>query len=77
MSERSLFSAMIFSNVTAASVPIVFNFMVCQVFLSPIWLPHGQIWATVKGAVSLTLLVTAYDLFQPEGHLEPRNKVGS
>ena len=38
--------------------------MVCQAFLTAIWLPHGQIWATVKGG-SLTnpMLVTAYDLF--------------
>ena len=39
-------------------------------FLSPTWLPHGQRWATVKVAVSLTQCLI---LNRPKGHQERRN----
>ena len=42
-------------------------------FLTAIWLPQGQFWATVEGATSLTFTY----LFQPEGRQEPCNEVGS
>ena len=62
ISERSLFSSMMFSSVIAASVPIIkgtktfhiFNFIVFQVCLTAICLPYGQIWATIDRTVSLT-----------------------
>ena len=42
-------------------------------FLTAIWLPHGQLWATIEGTASLTLmLITAFFYI-----FEPRNEVGS
>ena len=50
------------------------------VFLTSIWLPHGQLWATYwADSPTHPMLSTALfiDNFQPEGHREPRNEVGS
>ena len=46
-------------------------------FLSAIWLPHDQLWATIEGAASLTRCSSLRFTYYYKGHQEPRNKVGS
>ena len=31
----------------------------CVIFLTAIWLPHGQLWAILKGTASLTLIMSS------------------
>ena len=46
--------------------------------LIAIWLSHGQRWAIIEGATSLTrCLTTAFVHFRPEGHREPCSEVGA
>ena len=48
------------------------------IFVTAIWLSYGQLWAILKETASLTqVLITAFVQVRPEGHREPRNKVGS
>ena len=46
-----------------------------QFFSITIWLRHGQLWAILKGTVSL-MLITAFQLFRSQGHREPHSEVG-
>ena len=49
-----------------------------QLFLTATWLSHGQLWAVLEGAASLTRCSSLSFLeFWPEGHREPHNEVGS
>ena len=46
-------------------------------FLTTIWLSHGQLWAILKGTASITpMLITAFKLVLPEGLQEPRKEDG-
>ena len=47
------------------------------VFLTAVWLPHGQLWAIIEGKASLTDVNHCVLYFQPEDHRDPRNEVGS
>ena len=47
-------------------------------FLSPTWLPHGRLWATVEETALLTWCYSLrLILIWPKGHRKRRNKVGS
>ena len=55
---------------------ITFKLSQPTLFLTAIWLPHGQHWAIIEGTASLTD-VSHYVLhFRPEAYQEPHNEVG-
>ena len=50
-----------------------------EIFLSAIWLPHGQ---PIRGhyredSLTNSMIITKFVILLPEGHLEPRNEFGS
>ena len=46
-------------------------------FSSIIWLPHGQLWAIIKGTASFANVNRCTIQFRPKGHRETRNKIDS
>ena len=67
-----MFQKLLFKSLT------VFFCCSCSCFLSAIWLPHGQCWATVKrGKIINPMFITAFYLFWPKSHWEPCNEVWS
>ena len=50
-----------------------------EIFLSAIWLPHGQ---PIRGhyredSLTNSMIITKFVILLPEGYLEPRNEFGS
>ena len=48
-----------------------------KILKTAIWLPHGQLWAIIEGQPHPPDVNHCVLHFRPEGHQDPRNKVGS
>ena len=60
------------TNVPAKYEMIIINSIDRAIFLTAIWLPHGQLWTMINGAASLILLA-----YLTQRHWESCNEVGS